>query len=82
MSEIRNCKFRFKCSRNWEGLKPTDNMHQRYCEECKEIVHFCYTPEDLMKAIEADLCVAIANTHSNEGPFLVGRPAPRYGEGL
>ena len=82
MSQIRNCKFSFKCPKDWESLKPTDNMHQRYCEECKEIVHFCYTPEDLMKAIQNDLCVAIANNPASEGPHMVGRPAPRYGEDI
>lgn len=80
MGEIRNCKFIFKCPRDWEGLKPTDNMHQRYCGECNQIVHFCYTSEDLMKAIQADLCVAIANNPSTEGPYMVGRLAPQYGE--
>ena len=78
MGEIRNCKFSFKCPRNWEGLKPTDNMHQRYCSECNEIVHFCYTPEDLMKAIQSDLCVAIANNSANEGTYMLGRLASKY----
>ena len=82
MNEIRNCKFSFKCPRDWEGLTPTDNVQQRYCGEYNQIVHFCYTPDDLTKAIQADLCVAIANTPANEGPFMVGRFAPQYGEDL
>jgi hypothetical protein len=81
MSEIRNCKFSFKCPKNWESLEPTDNMHQRFCGECNQIVHLCDTPEDLMKAIQGDLCVAIANIPSNEGSYIVGRPAQQYGEG-
>lgn len=82
MNEIRNCKFSFKCPKDWEALERTDNKHQRYCGECNQVVHFCYTPEDLMKAIQNDLCVAIANNPATEGPYMVGRPAPQYGEGI
>lgn len=80
MNEIRNCKFSFKCPKDWEALERTDSMHRRYCCECNEIVHFCYTPEDLMKAIQNNLCVAISNVPSNEAPFMVGRLSSRYGE--
>lgn len=84
MSQIRNCKFSFKCPRDWEALKQTDNIHQRYCEECKEIVHFCYTPDDLMKAMTLNQCVAIAGNYvwDDMAPIMVGRLAPRYGDEL
>ncbi len=80
MGEIRNCKFSFKCPRNWEDLTPTANMHQRYCGECNQIVHFCYTSDDLIEAIKQDLCVAISSQPSDEAPFMVGRVAPQYRE--
>jgi hypothetical protein len=51
---------------------------QPFCGVCNQIVHFCYSPEDLMKAIQGDLCVAIANNPANEGPYMLGRLTSMY----
>lgn len=82
MGEIRNCAFRFKCPMDWEALKPTDNQDERYCNECNRIVHFCHTSDDLMAAMQADLCVAIENHEPDGGPFVVGMLKSRYGGDL
>lgn len=78
MNEIRNCEFRFKCPMQWNALKPTDNKDQRYCNECNQIVYFCHTADELMDAIQADRCVALAVEGSKGQTFEVGMPAPRY----
>lgn len=82
MAEIRNCAFRFKCPMDWEVLQPTDNQDERYCNECNRIVHFCHTSDDLMAAMQADLCVAIENSEPDAGPFVVGMLKSRYGGDL
>lgn len=31
MTEIRNCEFRFKCSKLWDSLDPTGDDKVRFC---------------------------------------------------
>jgi len=78
MNEIRNCEFRFKCPKEWNGLKPTDNHDQRYCSACNQIVYFCHTANELMAAIQADHCVAVRVAHAKDEGIQVGMPAPEY----
>ena len=53
-----------------------------YCNECNRIVYFCHTSDDLMAAMQADLCVAIENSEPDAGPFVVGMLKSRYGGDL
>ena len=78
MNAIRNCEFRFKCPKDWDALKPTDREDERYCNECNQIVYFCHTEEELMAAIQADRCVAIAQGVPEDGLFVVGMMQSRY----
>lgn len=70
MIDIRNCVFGFKCSANWDDLKPADGQSVRHCSQCDENVYFITTPEELTKAIELNRCVAIAPHQNNENEKL------------
>lgn len=80
MNDIRNCEFRFKCPKQWDALKPTDNEDQRYCNECNQIVYFCHTPDELMAAIQANRCVAIRVETPSGVDTRVGMMDVKYGE--
>jgi hypothetical protein len=56
---IRNCEFRFKCTKTWDSLEVTSKSTQRFCSECKRLVRYCQTPDELESAIIDNECVAI-----------------------
>ncbi len=78
MGEIRNCKFSFKCPKEWASLKPTDQPDQRYCNECNQIVYFCKTGKQLMAAIKEDRCVAVAVGGASNADMVLGLPESIY----
>lgn len=59
MSEIRNCKFRYECSKKWEDLMQTFDKDVRYCHQCGSDVHYCRTQEELYEAMADNYCVAV-----------------------
>lgn len=73
-AEIRNCEFRFKCSKRWDALQLTADDGVRYCGQCQRTVHYCKTPSELQTAIVNDLCVAveICETKESEPMLIVG----------
>jgi hypothetical protein len=59
---IRNCSWKFKCTRTWDSLLPAKNYvfeRRRYCPDCKENVYLVTCESDLFLAIEHNYCVAI-----------------------
>jgi hypothetical protein len=59
MINLRNCKFVFKCTANWDEMTTTEDNLIRHCESCKKNVYYIREPEELMKAIKLNRCVAI-----------------------
>lgn len=59
VSDIRNCWFRFECSKKWHDLTETNNSKVRFCSKCEKTVHLCLTSNELKEAIEQNLCVAV-----------------------
>ena len=60
---IRNCAWKFKCTRTWDSLelaKPYAFERTRYCPDCKENVKLITDERSLLLAIEHNHCVAIA----------------------
>jgi hypothetical protein len=59
---IRNCSWKFKCTRTWDSLA-RDKRYVfdkiRYCEDCKENVRLVDNESSLFLAIEFNQCVAI-----------------------
>ena len=59
---IRNCSWKFKCTRTWDSLllaKPYVYEKIRYCPDCKENVRLVDNESSLFLAIEHNQCVAI-----------------------
>ncbi len=60
LNPIRNCEFKFKCSKEWDSLKSHESIKNvRLCEECKSLVHFVQNEEELAFRIWRNDCVAI-----------------------
>ena len=59
---IRNCSWKFKCTRTWDSLLPAKSYtfeRTRYCPDCKENVRLVNNEHSLFLAIEHNHCVAI-----------------------
>ncbi|MBS1796495.1 MAG: hypothetical protein JSS81_21775 [Acidobacteria bacterium] len=58
-NEVYNCfEYAFRCPRTWESFAPTDDPKIRFCDECRQNVHLCETPEELRANVERLFCVA------------------------
>ena len=77
---IRNCRFAYKCSRNWNGLRLTAVPGERFCGECNRTVYFCETDSHLTEAIRLDRCIAILDEVMHNGKPIrihtMGVPGP------
>ena len=76
---IRNCSWKFKCTKTWDSLliaKPYVFERIRYCPDCKENVRLVESESSLLLAIEFNQCVAIpfeiTNSHKQLNMPLVG----------
>lgn len=76
---IRNCSWKFKCTRTWDSLllaKPYAYENERYCPDCKENVSLVNSERSLFLAIEFNQCVAIpfdiTNVHKQLNKPLLG----------
>ena len=56
---IQNCKFKYKCPKDWFELDETDGENIRFCQECSQKVYFCKNDKELKKAIKQGRCVAV-----------------------
>ncbi len=59
MVPIKNCKFKYKCPKDWFELDSTDDTNIRFCQKCSQNVYLCQNEKELQKAIETDRCIAI-----------------------
>lgn len=59
---IRNCNLTYQCPLRWDSFEETSNKNVRFCTSCRRTVHYCYTPEQLRKALLEDHCVAFRVT--------------------
>ena len=76
---IRNCSWKFKCTKTWDSLLPAKHFvyeKRRYCPDCKENVHLVTSESSLLLAIEHNYCVAIAFeiTHLKKQLDQMGKP--------
>lgn len=58
--EVINCdvKFRFRCPRLWEQLRPTDDEGIRFCEVCAKSVHRAADANEADRLARQGKCVA------------------------
>jgi hypothetical protein len=59
--QIRNCEFKYKCLKTWEGLESLENYPEgvKYCSTCQRDVFLVETDLELKMAVWANRCVAI-----------------------
>ena len=69
---IRNCKFRFRCTRQWQLLDETEAPSIRFCGECRKKVYLCETDVELIEALQQNRCVAMFDESDTEYPTLLG----------
>lgn len=55
----RDGLFSFECPRSWDGLRPTEDENVRYCEGCKQHVHFCSSMQEAKALGTLGVCVAL-----------------------
>lgn len=48
---IRNCRFAFRCTQQWDTLSAGAHPRQRYCGECERHVVLCETDNELRAAL-------------------------------
>jgi hypothetical protein len=56
---IRNCRFAFRCTQQWDTLDAGTHPRQRYCGECERHVVLCESDDELRAALRRNDCVAI-----------------------
>lgn len=59
---VENCDklFAFKCPKQWEKLKGTDDPTVRHCDACQKQVYYCNTMRQAYDHAQKGDCVAIA----------------------
>lgn len=71
----RESPFHFLCDRRWEDLHPTDSKAVRFCDSCREQVHFCPTLDEARLHSESGHCVALS-PHLARRPGDIAPPLP------
>jgi hypothetical protein len=66
---IRNCKFAYKCDKDWDDLDDIGESDIRFCQTCQSEVHFCHDDDELVENVKLDHCVAFLN---DQGFLLMG----------
>ena len=56
---IRNCRFRYRCHRQWASLTETATDGVRHCSDCDENVYLCPSGVQLASAIMENRCVSV-----------------------
>jgi uncharacterized protein (TIGR02996 family) len=83
-ARIETCdlEFELECPRRWDQLTPTDARSVRYCDTCKQQVHYCASKTEVRKharfghCIAVDAAVLVARADLNRGPVRMGRILP------
>jgi uncharacterized protein (TIGR02996 family) len=57
--EACDALFQFRCPKQWENLKPTDDARIRHCDACGKSVHFCDTVLEAQTHAQRGRCVAL-----------------------
>jgi uncharacterized protein (TIGR02996 family) len=73
--------FDFVCEKRWDELTVSENKEVRFCEVCKENVHYCDTITEAREHAQRGHCVAvdlgiIRREHDLSPPLaILGRPS-------
>lgn len=56
---MRPVLFEYPCDRHWEDLKSTDDKAVRFCDACRQNVHYCDTITEARRHAEEGHCIAV-----------------------
>lgn len=83
---IRNCRFAFRGTQQWDSLSATKDPRKRFCGECERQVVLCESDDDLRAALRQNECVAIpavllsvGTGNADAGSTFVGEVPEEYG---
>ncbi len=82
--QATSLRFDFVCDKRWDEMTPTAFAPVRFCEQCKENVHYCDTIMEARKLAEHGHCVAvdlgIIRRASDLEPqiMMLGRVSPAF----
>lgn len=72
MSDIRNCKFEYRCHQHWDQLETVPGaLRLRFCNRCQSAVHRADSEEEFQKLASQGRCVAV---FCEWGESIVGVP--------
>ena len=74
-SIISNCIFGYQCEKSWEELTDKEEFNVKHCNKCDKDVHFCPTPQELMRSIREGLCVAVNTVENDSRKITLGYPS-------
>jgi uncharacterized protein (TIGR02996 family) len=59
--ELRGRPIRFEvvCDRKWDDLQATEDQRRRFCNECRESVHYCETIGEARRHAGQGHCIAV-----------------------
>ena len=77
--EACRVSFQFECPKQWEKLTPTADDKVRFCESCKQDVHYCETIHEARDHASRGHCVAVTLALVRRGDDLC--PPPLRGAG-
>ena len=73
MSDIRNCKFAYRCNQIWQRLEPVPGTTRvRFCTRCQTAVHRADSEAQFAELALQGKCVAVNVTDSND--CMLGLP--------
>jgi len=79
--KVTHCNLlKFGCDQQWHALTETGDPRVRFCERCREPVHFCSSQAEFQHHAAQHHCVAFAASASPEtapwSRFLIGEADP------
>jgi uncharacterized protein (TIGR02996 family) len=74
-------RFEYQCPKGWTELKPTNDSGVRFCEHCKQDVHYCDTITTARQHVSQGHCIAVdvaipRKPRDTNPPRLLGRVLP------
>ncbi len=75
---LRNCRFGYQCTQDYDKLKETNDKDIKFCRQCAQNVYMVHSDKELIKVINENKCIAFIRP--NESNVLLGLPSFRNGD--
>ena len=80
--EACRLQFVFQCPARWDKLTPTAAPRVRFCEGCRQTVHYCDTLDEARRHAQSGNCVAVSLALVRKGGDLSPQPRPVVAGGI